>query len=106
MEEDRISELDIGISNSFSTGGGGTIFETRIGAVFLLFLLIGTPAPVLGQPIEKVCFPTKRYGINTDDLLVERKDNHARLFCQMKHSLTVSEKVLKTILLCKANYEV
>lgn len=91
MEEERISELNIGISNAYCTGGGGTNFEIRIGAVFLLFLLLGTPALVLGRPVGRVCFQTKRYGINTDDLLVVGKDNHAKLLCQMKHSLTVSK---------------
>ncbi len=91
MEKNRISDLNIKTSNAFSTGGGGTNFETRIDAVFLLFLLLGTPVPVLRQPIEKVCFQTKRSGINTDDLLVVGKNNRARLYCQIKHSLTVSE---------------
>lgn len=91
MKKDRKLKPNSGISNAISTGGGGIIFETRIDAVFLLFLLLGKPAPILRRPIKSVCFQTKRNGFDTDDLLVKAEYDDAKLLCQMKRSLTVSE---------------
>ena len=87
-----MDKLTSQLSNTFSTGGGGFDFERKVQAIFLLGLVINGFSPVLNRQIEKVCFQTKRNGLNTDDLLVVSKNEEARLLCQMKHDLIISEK--------------
>ena len=80
------------ISNSFSTGGGGTNFEQNIQALFLLSLLVEGFCPILNEPTTRVAFQAKRLGYDVDDIVVftERKNGEGKILCQVKHSITVS----------------
>ena len=80
------------ISNAFATGGGGTNFEHRIQAVFLLSLLIDGFCPALNEPTKCVCFQAKRLGFATDDLavLTYSDQSEGKLLCQIKHKITIS----------------
>lgn len=79
------------LSNSFSTGGGGGSFERRIQAVFLLALLVDGVSPILNMPVEQVAFQTRHLGYAVDDMAVFSTSG-AKLLCQMKHSLFITEK--------------
>ena len=79
------------LSNSFSAGGGGGSFERRIQAVFLLSLLIDGFSPILNMPMERVAFQARQLGDAVDDMVVFSTSG-AKLLCQMKHSLSVTEK--------------
>ena len=81
------------LSNSFSTGGGGGSFERRIQAVFLLALLVDGVSPILNAPIERIAFQARQLGHAVDDMVVFSASG-AKLLCQMKHSLSVTEKTL------------
>lgn len=87
-----MDKITSNLSNAFSTGGGGFDFERKVQAIFLLGLVINGFSPVLNRQVEKVCFQTKKDGWNTDDLLVISKNEEARLLCQMKHDLIISDK--------------
>src|SRR5699024_7988755 len=78
------------LSNAFSTGGGGS-FERRIQAVFLLALLVDGVSPILNTPIERIAFQAKHLCYAVDDMVVFSASG-AKLLCQMKHSLSVTEK--------------
>ncbi len=85
------------LSNPFSTGGGGTIFETRVQAAFTVLMLTGGFAPCLPQwPIQKIKLQGKRVGYDTDDLIVFAKDpasrREAKLLAQVKHSISITMK--------------
>lgn len=82
------------VSNPFSTGGGGVSFEHSVQAYFLLSLIIKAYIPILKKPIKKVIFQAKPlFKYNIDDLVVSTYDNPPeRLLCQIKHSITISEK--------------
>ena len=79
------------LSNSFSTGGGGGSFERRIQTVFLLALLVDGFSPILNAPIERIAFQARQLGHAVDDMAVFSTSG-AKLLCQMKHSLSVTEK--------------
>ena len=85
------------ISNAFSTGGGGTNFEQQIQAMFLLSLLIEGFCPAMNEQTKQVCFQAKHLGYDTDDLVILTHRRHpeqseGKLLCQVKHSITISEK--------------
>lgn len=81
------------ISNSISTGGGGTNFEQNIQSMFLLSLITDGLCPVMNERTKRVCFQAKYLGYSVDDLVVftERKINEGKLLCQMKHKVIVSQ---------------
>lgn len=83
------------ISNPFSTGGGGSNFETRVQAAFTVLMLTGGFAPC--QPnwlISKIKLQGKYGGYETDDMIVFRKEpngeREARLLAQVKHSIHIT----------------
>lgn len=82
------------ISNAFSTGGGGVNFEQQIQAMFLLSMLIDGFCPAMNERTKRVCFQAKHLGYDVDDLVVftYRNQSEGKLLCQVKHSITVSEK--------------
>ena len=84
MEKKYKSQL----SNPFSTGGGGINFEWHVQSAFVLGLIIDGYSPVINMPIDKICFQAKRYGWNTDDLLVESNVKNRKLLCQIKHNIS------------------
>lgn len=81
------------LSNPFSTGGGGVDFEHRVQATFLLGLLVEGFSPLLNLPITSVTFQGKRPGYDIDDVVVESScdTNTAKLLCQIKHGVTITE---------------
>jgi hypothetical protein len=85
------------LSNSFSTGGGGTNFETRVQASFVVLMLSGGFAPCFpGCPIKKIELQGKCAGYDIDDLIlfVESPGDgqEKKLLGQVKHSIKISER--------------
>lgn len=82
------------ISNAFSTGGGGVNFEQQIQAMFLLSLLIDGFCPAMNEQTKKVHFQAKHLGYDVDDLVVitYRNQSEGKMACQIKHSITATEK--------------
>lgn len=82
-------------SSPFSTGGGGTNFETRIQAAFTVLMLSGGIAPCLPPfPIVKLKFQGHYVGFNTDDFIVFSKqpqtEKQAKLLAQIKHDINIT----------------
>lgn len=82
----NISEL----SSAFSTGNGGTTFEHNIQAVFLLTFLVEGFSSILEASIERIELQAKHLGYAVDDFVVVAV-NGAKLLCQVKHTLTISD---------------
>ena len=82
------------ISNAFSTGGGGENFEHQVQAMFLLSLLIDGFCPAMNEQTKRVCFQAKHLGYDVDDLAVftYRNQSEGKMLCQIKHSITATEK--------------
>lgn len=85
-----------GLSNPYSTGGGGVNFETRVQALFTVLMLTGGFAPcVQPWPIKKIKLQGKYAGYETDDFIVFAKDPNAgrevKLLAQIKHSISITE---------------
>lgn len=84
-------------SNPFSTGGGGSNFETRVQAAFVVQMLTGNFAPCLPPyPIVEIKLQGRYDGYFTDDFIAFTSDtqskNTAKLLAQIKHKVTISEK--------------
>ncbi len=81
-----------GLSNSFSTGGGGNNFENRIQAMFLLSLFVEGICPVINLKPIRLCFQAKRIGFAVDDLVVytEHDGLKGKLLIQAKHKITAT----------------
>ena len=82
-------------SNPFSTGGGGTNFETRIQAAFTVLMLTGRISPCLPpHPITKLKLQGSYAGFNTDDFIVFSKqpqsERESRLLAQIKHDISIT----------------
>ena len=55
-----------------STGGGGTLFEQHVDALFLALLLVRAPLPILKDcQVEEVHFQAEHLGWKTDDVLFQ-----------------------------------
>ncbi|MDP0563529.1 MAG: hypothetical protein QS721_14860 [Candidatus Endonucleobacter sp. (ex Gigantidas childressi)] len=83
------------LSNPYSTGGGGVIFETDIQAKFVTLMLSGGYAPCLPcWPIVEIKLQGKIAGYCTDDLIVfvENPANKEsrRLLGQVKSSIQIT----------------
>ena len=84
------------VSNPFSSGGGGSFFEAKVQASFLLHLLIGGRVPCLPSgSIQSVRLQAKQAGFDTDDVVVTvraESGTEYRLLAQVKHhaAITVS----------------
>lgn len=84
-------------SNPFSTGGGGSNFETRVQAAFAVLMLSGRLAPCLPPfPITKIKLQGRYSGFNTDDFIVFSKqpktDQEAKLLAQIKHDISITAR--------------
>ena len=82
-------------SNPFSTGAGGPNFETRVQAMFTVFMLSGGFAPCLPRfPITKIKLQGRYAGFNTDDLIVFVRqpeiEKEAKLLAQIKHDINIT----------------
>lgn len=86
------------LSNSFSTGGGGVIFETRVQAAFVALMLSGGVCPCLPYPwpIAKVALQARHLDYETDDAVAfARNDDtgeECRLLFQIKHSISFTKR--------------
>ncbi|MEK7990762.1 MAG: hypothetical protein VSS52_007120 [Thiotrichaceae bacterium] len=83
-------------SNSFSTGGGGSNFESHIQASFVTLMLTGGYAPCLPcWPIKKIKLQGKVDGFDTDDLIVFVEQSNgkesSKLIGQIKHSISLTK---------------
>lgn len=84
-------------SSPFSTGGGGFNFETRVQAAFVVYMLLGQPAPCSPNfLISKLKLQGKHAGFNTDDLIVFSKHpqtgQEAKLLVQIKHDIHITAR--------------
>lgn len=84
------------VSNPFSTGGGGQLFEAKVQASFLLHLLISGRVPCLPSGnVQSVRLQARQAGIHTDDAVVsihsETGAEH-RLLAQVKHHVSITAK--------------
>jgi len=85
------------LSNSFSTGGGGNNFETRVQASFVTLMLSGGFAPCMPPwPIKKIKLQGKYEDFDVDDAIVfiespDRKQER-KLLCQIKHKISITPK--------------
>ncbi len=84
------------LSNSFSTGGGGSHFEAHVQASYLTLMLSGGYAPCLPcWPIVKIKLQGKVDGYDTDDLIVfvENPANKEtrKLLGQVKHTIQINK---------------
>ena len=85
-----------GLSNPFSTGGGGSHFEAHVQACFVTLMLSGGYAPCLPcWPITEVKLQGKIDGFDTDDLVVFVEDpiskERRKLLGQVKHSVAITQ---------------
>ena len=69
-------------------------FEQQIQAMFLLSLLIDGFCPAMNEQTKKVHFQAKHLGYDVDDLVVitYRNQSEGKMACQIKHSITATEK--------------
>ncbi|MCI5218650.1 MAG: ATP-binding protein, partial [Candidatus Electrothrix sp. LOE2] len=80
-------------SNPFSEGGGGTNFETRVQAAFVVLMLSGRVAPCLPPfPIIKLKLQGSSAGFETDDFIAYAKqgEKEAKLLAQIKHDVSIT----------------
>ena len=79
------------LSNSISTGGGGSHFEAHVQASFVALMLTGGYAPCLPcWPIVEINLQGKVDGFDIDDLIVSVENQgtgeRRKLLGQVKHS--------------------
>ncbi|MGI0485495.1 hypothetical protein ACN4EK_08680 [Pantanalinema rosaneae CENA516] len=93
------------LSNPFSTGGGGGVFEAHIQASFVVLMLAGGFSPCLPRwPINRIKLQGKYDGYATDDLIVFAesfdRSNTVKMLAQIKHSISITKnsKVLAEVL--------
>ena len=82
-------------SNPFSTGGGGTTFERRIAASYMVAVLHqDIPRGLTGGAATSVRLQARQTGAPLDDILVTSYDDQAirHLQMQVKHGLAFTEK--------------
>ena len=84
------------LSNSFSTGGGGVIFEHRVQASFVVLMLTGGYAPCLPcHPITKIKLQGRVDGFETDDMIIFVKDPNTyeeyKLLGQIKTTIQITK---------------
>lgn len=89
------------LSNPFSTGGGGILFEAHVQAAFVTLMITGGYTPCFpSKPIVEVKLQGKIDGYATDDLIVTTEDPSSKttrkMLGQVKHSIafTKGDKLL------------
>lgn len=80
-----------GVASPFSTGAGGSTFEAKVQAAFLVALIGGVPLPCLPpSQIVGLRFQARQAGFHTDDIVataVGAGGGEHKLLCQVKHQL-------------------
>jgi hypothetical protein len=82
------------LSNPFSTGSGGSVFENRVQAAFVVLMLSGGTIPCLPHwPLVKIKLQGKYDGFETDDFIafVESDGKQAKLLAQIKHTIKITK---------------
>ena len=83
------------LSNPFSTGSGGSTFESKVQASFVVAMLVGGQAPLIpDSKIRKIKLQGKFNGFDTDDLIVFTEDesgNERKLLGQIKHEISFTD---------------
>ena len=79
-------------SNPFSTGGGGVNFEVYVQTYIAMHIVTGDSLPFLNssKPV-KMKLQGHYAGYDTDDCIIFG-ENGEKVLCQIKHTITVSEK--------------
>ncbi len=82
-------------SNPFSTGAGGSNFETRVQAAFVLLMLTGNSAPYFSDcRISKIKLQGRYDGYELDDFILFleniRNGTPAKLLVQVKHEVSIT----------------
>ena len=85
-----------GLSNAFSTGGGGFNFETHVQAAYVVLMMTGGFAPCLRSwPITKIKLQGRYAGYHTDDFIAFTTEpnggREAKILAQIKHVATITE---------------
>jgi len=83
------------ISNPYSTGGGGIIFENQIQSSFVVVMLAGGFLPCLtGKKIKKIKLQCKNAGFSMDDIVAYAADSMTntehKLLAQIKHEISIT----------------
>jgi len=83
------------LSNPFSTGSGGSRFESQVQAYYVVLMLSGGFCPGMPTwPIQKIKLQGKYDGYDTDDFVVFIKstalNKEAKLLGQIKHTISIS----------------
>lgn len=82
------------IMSAVATGGGGSVFQARVGALYLANMLTGVPSAfgLHGARVETLRFEARYTGAHTDDIYCAIRDKeHVRLqLIQCKRGLNVS----------------
>jgi hypothetical protein len=93
------------LSNPFSTGGGGALFEAHVQAAFVTLMITGGFTPCFpSRPIVEIKLQGKKDGYATDDLIVTTEEpsggGRRKLLGQVKHSIafTAQNKLLSEVL--------
>lgn len=93
------------LSNPFSTGGGGGLFEAHVQAAFVTLMITGGYTPCFpSKPIVEIKLQGKVDGYATDDLIVTTEDASSKvtrkMLGQVKHSIafTKGDKLLGEVL--------
>jgi len=82
------------LSNSYSSSGGGSYFESYVQAAFVTLMLSGGYSPCLPcWPIKSIKLQGKIDGIETDDIVViaEKNKVQRKIFGQIKHSISFTK---------------
>lgn len=93
------------LSNPFSTGSGGVLFEAHVQAAFVTLMITGGYTPCFpSKPIVEIKLQGKKYGYATDDLIVTTEQpsggGRRKLIGQIKHSIafTTQSELLSEVL--------
>lgn len=84
------------LSNPYSTGGGGVLFENHVQSAFVVIMLSKGIVPCMPRKqISKIQLQCRYDGFNTDDLVAFTTDtstqNEHKLLAQIKHNISITK---------------
>jgi hypothetical protein len=94
---DHLDTANPAPASPYQTGGGGTAFENKVGALFLSYLLTGSLPYGIGRgKITEVYFQPKKCITGIDDFLLTIEDNGNKYnaFVQIRHEVLFTAKSL------------
>lgn len=88
--------LESNVSNPFSTGSGGGLFEGQVQASFVVMMISKTPFYTLSPySISKLQLQARYLQWNVDDIIIETKEsdieNSAKLLCFIRHKVKITK---------------